>query len=202
MQYLNGSKNSVDDHFFVRVLRQDRRALIESGFSAAKRQIIYQNQIQGDNEMEKITKINDQVTVGAQPSEEQLQRLSKQGFKSVVNFRTEGENEQLLSHEAEGEQVRAAGMTYLHIPVSMKSMGPKVVDQFREKYVALPKPVFAHCKSGKRAGAMVMMQMAIEQAMTGDQALQKAKEMGFECGQPELEQFIRQYVNEHLAEAK
>jgi hypothetical protein len=47
-----------------------------------------------------------------------------------------------------------------------------------------------------------MMQMAIEQAMTGDQALQKAKEMGFECGQPELEQFIRQYVNEHLAEAK
>ena len=89
-------------------------------------------------------------------------------------------------------------MEYRHIPVSMKSMGPELVDQFRVKFADLPKPVFAHCKSGKRAGAMVMMHMAVEQqGMTGEQTLQKAKEMGFECEQPELEQFVRQYVDSH-----
>ncbi len=109
--------------------------------------------------MDKVMKISDQVTVGAQPSEDQIPQLGKQGFKSVVNFRTDGEEDQPLSPKA--EKVEAAGMTYLHIPVSMKSMGPEQVDQFREQYAALPKPVFAHCKSGKRAGAMVMMNMAV-----------------------------------------
>jgi len=149
--------------------------------------------------MEQVMKISDQVTVGAQPTEDQLQQLGKQGFKSVVNFRTEGEEDQPLSPQAEGEKVESAGMTYLHVPVSMKAMGPELVDQFREKYAALPKPVFAHCKSGKRAGAMVMMHVAVEQGMTGEQTLQQAKEMGFECDQPQLEQFVRQYVDSHTA---
>ena len=149
--------------------------------------------------MEKVMKISDQVTVGAQPSEDQLHQLGKQGFKSVVNFRTEGEEDQPLTPKAEGETVTTAGMTYLHVPVSMKSMGPDQVDQFRAKYAALPKPVFAHCKSGKRAGAMVMMHMAVEQGMTGDQTLQQAEKMGFECDQPELKEFVRQYVDSHKA---
>ena len=147
--------------------------------------------------MEKVMKINDQVTVGAQPTEDQLQQLGKQGFKSVVNFRTEGEEDQPLSPKTEGEKVKAAGMTYLHVPVSMKSMGPEQVDQFREKYAALAKPVFAHCKSGKRAGAMVMMHMAVEQGMSGEQTLQQAEKMGFECDQPELKEFVKSYVDGH-----
>ncbi len=140
-------------------------------------------------------KINDQVTVGPQPSEQEIKQLSQQGFKTVVNFRTEGEDEQPLSPDAEGEKVKAAGLNYLHIPVSMKSMGPELVDQFREKYPELPKPVFAHCKSGKRAGAMVMMHMAIEKGMSGEETLQKAEEMGFECEQEELRQFVKSYVD-------
>jgi uncharacterized protein (TIGR01244 family) len=147
--------------------------------------------------MDQVMKISDQVTVGAQPSEDQLQQLGKQGFKSVVNFRTEGEEDQPLSPKAEGEKVKAAGMTYLHVPVSMKSMGPELVDQFREKYAALPKPVFAHCKSGKRAGAMVMMHMAVEQGMSGEQTLQQAEKMGFKCDQPELKEFVKSYVDGH-----
>jgi uncharacterized protein (TIGR01244 family) len=142
-------------------------------------------------------KINDQVTVGPQPSEEEIQKLGQQGFKSVVNFRTEGEDEQPLSPQAEGQKVKSAGMDYLHIPVSMKAMGPELVDQFRQKYPDLPKPVFAHCKSGKRAGAMVMMDMAVEHGMTGEQTLQQAEKMGFKCDQPELKEFVKSYVDSH-----
>ena len=151
--------------------------------------------------MEKAMKINDQVTVGAQPSEVQIQQLGKQGFKSVVNFRTEGEEEQPLSPQAEGLKVKSEGMEYLHIPVSMKSMGPELVDQFRKKFPDLPKPVFAHCKSGKRAGAMVMMHMAVEQGLTGEQTLQHAEKMGFECDQPQLKEFVKSYVDSHTKKA-
>lgn len=142
-------------------------------------------------------KINDQVTVGPQPTEEEISTLPKEGFKSVVNFRTGGEEEQPLSPEEEGERVKQHGINYLHIPVSMKSMGREVVDEFRAKFDKLPKPVFAHCRSGKRAGAMVMMDMAVEQNMTGEQTLEKAQDMGFECDQPELKEFLKQYVDSH-----
>ncbi|CAD77204.1 MAG TPA: phosphatase [Rhodopirellula baltica] len=140
-------------------------------------------------------KFNDQLTVGPQPSQDELKSLPDDGFRSVINFRTAGEDEQPLSPEEEGEAVRATGLKYLHVPVSMDGMDEKKVDQFREQYQSLPKPVFAHCKSGKRAGAMMMMHTAVEQGLSGDQALEQAKEMGFECDKPELEKFVKQYVD-------
>lgn len=139
-------------------------------------------------------KFNEQLTVGPQPSLEEIQNLPDEGYRSVVNFRTDGEDEQPSASE-EQAKVDAAGMKYLHVPVAMDSMDEGKVDAFRDQYKQLPTPVFAHCKSGKRAGAMMMMHTAVEQGMSGDQALDQARQMGFECDQPELEQFVKHYVN-------
>jgi len=147
--------------------------------------------------MQNTMKINEEVTVGPQPIPSEMESLKHEGFKSVVNFRTEGEDEQPISPSEEGDLIQGAGLKYLHIPVSMDTMGPELVDRFREQYPDLPKPVFAHCKSGKRAGAMVMMHVAVEQGMTGQQTLDKAEEMGFECEQEELRTFVKQYVDQH-----
>lgn len=144
-------------------------------------------------------KINDEVSVGAQPTEEQLAEFARNGVKTVVNFRTEGEEDQPLSPQAEGEKVRALGMEYLHVPVSTEAMGPEVVDGFRAKFPDLPKPLYAHCKSGKRAGAMVMMHIASEQGMSGAETLEKAEQMGFKCDQPQLKEFVERYVDGHSA---
>jgi len=149
--------------------------------------------------MEKQMQINEQMTVGPQPSENDLQQLKEQGFQAVVNFRTAGEEEQPLSPDEEGEKVRGLGLEYLHIPVSMKEMKTEQVDRFREELDRLPKPIYAHCRSGKRAGAFAMMHVASEQEMSGEATLQQAKEMGFECDKPELEEFVRQYVDQHSA---
>ncbi|TWU08086.1 beta-lactamase hydrolase domain-containing protein [Stieleria varia] len=105
-------------------------------------------------------KFNDQLTVGPQPSEDELISLPSEGFQSVINFRTDGEDEQPLSPTVEGEKIEGMGLNYLHVPVAMDAMDESKVDQFREQYESLPKPVFAHCKSGKRAGAMMMMHTA------------------------------------------
>lgn len=147
--------------------------------------------------MAKRMQFSNDVTVGPQPDREELHKLPAEGFRSVVNFRTDGEDEQPISPEQEREVVEQAGLQYLHIPVSMKNMDQSTVDSFREHYAQLPKPVFAHCKSGKRAGAMLMMHTAVEKNMSGEQALDQAKQMGFECDKPELVNLVKQYVNQH-----
>lgn len=143
--------------------------------------------------------INDELTVGGHPTESEIQTLATEGFKSVVNFRTAGEDDQPLSPDEEQREVVAAGMEYLHVPVSMKSIDQAKVDEFRQRLKSLPKPVFAHCKTGKRAGAMTMMHVAVESGMSGTQTIQKAEEMGFKCDVPKLEEFVKTYVDSHAS---
>ncbi len=145
--------------------------------------------------MKERIKINDQWVVGGQPTEEQLEQLAQEGFKTVVNFRTAGEVEQPLSPKEEGEKVRKLGIEYLHIPVSTENMSPEQVDQFRQQIPQLPTPLFAHCGTGKRAGAFVMMHTAIEARMSGEEGLQKAEQMGFECDTPHLMEFVKDYID-------
>ncbi|HEY0793714.1 MAG TPA: protein tyrosine phosphatase family protein [Chthoniobacterales bacterium] len=97
--------------------------------------------------------LNERITVGAQPTAEDIRRLKREGFASVVNLRTEGEEDQPLSPEAEGRAVESAGLAYLHLPVSAETMTPERVDQYRAQLPKLPGPVFVHCYKGKRAGA-------------------------------------------------
>lgn len=147
--------------------------------------------------MQNTMKINRNVTVGPQPSSDQIKKLREDGFQTVINFRSSGEEKQPLSPDQEQTVVRSAGMDYRHFPVSMESMDSKLVDRFRAEYGQLPKPIFAHCKSGKRSGAMVMMQVACENGMTGEQTLEQAESMGFECDKEALRKFVKDYVDQH-----
>lgn len=141
-------------------------------------------------------KFGEAITVGAQPSREELQKLKEEGFRSVINLREAGEQEQPLSPQEEGKQAGELGLEYEHIPVSMGAMSEDKVNQFRERLANLPGPVFVHCRSGKRAGAFTMMHTAVVRGMSGEEALQQAKDMGFECDMPQLEEFVKKYVDQ------
>jgi uncharacterized protein (TIGR01244 family) len=147
--------------------------------------------------MDNTMKINEQITVGPQPNRDEIYEFGREGFKTIVNFRAANEDGMPLTPQAEGEAVKSAGMQYCHIPVPMSLLDDQQVDEFREQFDALPKPIFAHCKSGKRAGAMVMLETALEQGMSGDQTLEKAQELGFQCDKPELKNFVKRYVDTH-----
>jgi uncharacterized protein (TIGR01244 family) len=140
-------------------------------------------------------KIDDEILVGGQVNSTQLKQLAGDGFKTVVNLQTEDETNQLLSPQTEGTKVRALGMQYVHFPVSMVTMNPEKVDEFREKMKRWPSPLFVHCNSGKRAGALVMMDRAIKRGWTGDDTLDHAARMGFECDVPGIKAFVKYYIN-------
>lgn len=142
-------------------------------------------------------RFNRAITVGGQPSAEELRRLKQQGFAAVINLRTHAEEDQPLQPDEEGELVRSLGMEYMHLPVAADSLKDVKVDAFRDELDKLPEPIFVHCSSGKRAGAFTMMDMAVKEDMSGQEAVQQAEQMGFECDVPELEAFVKDYIDSH-----
>lgn len=137
----------------------------------------------------------DAIRTSGQPTAEQFARLGMNGWKCVANFRIEGEEPGMTSTVAEEQAVRAAGVEYRTYPIEMKRMNAEIVDRFRAELPELPRPLWAHCQSGKRAAAMVLMDEAIRRRMSGTEALRLGEEMGIEWDQPELRDFVAEYVN-------
>ena len=142
-------------------------------------------------------KLNQEVTVGCQPSKQDLQELALEGYRSVVNLRPAGEEVEQLSPTSEGSLVYQLGMEYDHLPAALNSLNSATVDRFRADYAHLPKPVFVHCKSGKRAGAFALLHLAAERGWDGAKTLEEAEQMGLHLDQPQLLAFVESYADQH-----
>ena len=149
--------------------------------------------------MQDTVQINDRFTVaGFAPEAEQISKIAQEGFRSLINLQTDDEDKKLkMKPKEEGRKAEEAGLTYLHHPVDGEKLSDDVVDAFRRKATELPAPVLVQCASGKRSGAFVMMHIGCEKGMSGDEVVEKAEEMGFKCDTPELEKFVKDYVNSH-----
>jgi uncharacterized protein (TIGR01244 family) len=145
--------------------------------------------------MGQVIQIDEQISVGGQLNSNQIKELAREGFRTIVNLQTDREGNQVLSPESEGRKVRDLGLQYVHFPVSMVTMTPEKVDEFRQRLKKWPSPVFVHSNSGKRASAFVMMDKAVKQGWTGDATLTNAIRMGFECDVADIEDFIKYYVD-------
>ncbi|TPE49710.1 rhodanese-like domain-containing protein [Amaricoccus solimangrovi] len=147
--------------------------------------------------MRDVVKIDDRFTVAKfAPAPDALRAAAKEGFRSVVNMRTSEEKQEVTPEEERGV-AEAAGLTYMHHPVDGQNLSEEVVDGFREKVGDLPGPILVHCASGKRSGALVMMHRGAQRGMSGDEVIEKAESMGFECDTPGLKDFVRGYLDKH-----
>lgn len=102
-----------------------------------------------------VTKVTPDFAIGPQVSADDFQALKAAGFAAVLNARPDDEaGITLLSTEAE-PLARAAGLDYATSPTDNHAIfEPEVIDRFEAALAALPKPVFAHCKSGTRAAIL------------------------------------------------
>ncbi|PVW13895.1 beta-lactamase hydrolase domain-containing protein [Marixanthomonas spongiae] len=148
--------------------------------------------------MEKeIKKVNDEISVAAfDPDEKSFKTFADKGFKSVINLQTDEEDQNVFP-EKEEKLAKDNNLTYRHIGVAKDDLSEAMANNFRQELENLPKPIVVHCKSGKRSGALIMMHIGCQKNMTGEEVIKKAEEMGFECDIPELEKFLKKYVNEH-----
>jgi len=99
------------------------------------------------------------VLTGGQPSQEQIAAAGAAGYKTVINLRPDTEP----GFEWEPAAVKAAGMSYVSIPVAgaaglTKDNVTKLDAALKE--AAAKGPVLMHCASGNRDGAMLALRAA------------------------------------------
>lgn len=146
--------------------------------------------------MENVKQINDNLAVATnQVTREQLHQAAVEGFKSVMNLRDPHEEGFMCD---EKQQAEAAGLDYVNVPVKPNEMTEELADRVLAEMNKLPKPALIHCKSGMRSGAMALMNVAISQGISPEEAMQKGREMGFDCdSSPQMKEFFKHYVSEH-----
>lgn len=105
--------------------------------------------------MLEIVNITPEFAIGPQPSAEDFEAIRAAGFASVLNARPDDEDgSYLLSQDAE-PLARANGLAYAHSPTENHAIfEPDIIDRFEQALAELPKPIFAHCKSGTRAAIL------------------------------------------------
>lgn len=162
-------------------------------WSAAEFPVESEEELQ--NMSKDIKQINDEISVAAfDPDESSFKTFAEKGFKSVINLQTADED-QNIDPDKEKQLANDNNLKYSHIGVSKENLSGAVVDTFRQQLENLPKPVVVHCTSGKRSGAFVMMYLGLKEKMSGDEVIQKAENMGFQCDVPELKEFLKEYVD-------
>lgn len=144
--------------------------------------------------MDKIATIDSNHIVALfNPDEGALRKAASAGMKSLVNFRAE--NDKGLSPKEERRVAEAAGLNYLHFPVDADGLSDELVDEFRRTLDDLPQPVFLHCTSGKRAGAMTIMALADDKGWDGATALEEGCKRGLDLSREKIGGFVKEHAD-------
>ena len=91
------------------------------------------------------------LAVAPQPILSDFQEFRRLGFTTIVNNRPDGEDPSQPGSAAEAEAARAAGLGYVHIPVTSTGMTDDDARLLKETIEQAAGPVVAHCRSGARS---------------------------------------------------
>ena len=113
------------------------------------------------------------LATGGQPSADTLKQLKRQGFKTVINLRTEAEGT-----KDEEQVVAAQGLRYVWVPVTPATLSAKDVDAVAAVLDdPEAEPVLLHCASGNRAGGLLAAVLARK-----GRSLEEAEAEGVKAG--------------------
>lgn len=99
----------------------------------------------------KAIKVNDRLSIGAQPNPSDFRELRSLGFATVINNRPDGEEPTQQTANEASLEAEAAGLAYVRQPVTLGAITESEVRNFQHHIVRLNGPIFAHCKSGTRS---------------------------------------------------
>lgn len=148
--------------------------------------------------MKNACQITDNILVAGQPKDDELRKLAENGYKTVVNLRSDEESGIL---DNEGRIAESAGLNYASIPVSPNTLTETKVGRFLQTLATKDAlPAVVHCGGGGRAGIMVLLHLAITQKWSLQQALEQGEEMGIapSPGSP-YRKYFEDYIRQHSA---
>lgn len=135
------------------------------------------------------TRVDATVACAGATPVQALAEIKKNGFASVINFRTPQEaGANIDEAKATAAQV---GLKYIHLPFQTPT--PEIAEAFL-KAVADPanQPVYIHCASANRVGAMWFIKRVKLDGWDADRAMKEAEAIGLRA--PNLKEFALGYV--------
>lgn len=142
--------------------------------------------------------IDESLATAAQPKETAFAKLASNGFRSVLNLRTDAEGVDLVR---ERELAEKAGLRYLNIPVSPPSLNEDTVNAFIKAVKEKSNhPMLIHCGTANRVGAMMMIYRVLEQGWTEEKALEEATRIGLTSAN--LKKFAQDFIASHKRGSK
>lgn len=134
------------------------------------------------------------IGAAGQPGSNDWKDLAGAGVRTVVDIRAPNESR---GHD-EPDAVRAAGMTYVSIPVTQSTLGDEQFDALRN-LLRDPsrRPIVVHCATSNRVGALLLPYFVLDEK----QPLEKAIELAIDAGlrSQDLAALAVEYVRRHGA---
>ena len=138
------------------------------------------------------TRIDATVACAGATPPEAMAGLKQLGFVSVINFRTAGEQDAQVE---EGKAAAAAaGLKYFHVP--FRTPTPEIAETFLEVVADTSnQPVYIHCGSANRVGAMWYIKRVKQDGWDHDRAMAEAEAIGLRS--QGLKNFATEYVDQN-----
>jgi uncharacterized protein (TIGR01244 family) len=138
--------------------------------------------------MSKFIRLNERVFVSPQIRPEDIAQAKSLGVGLVVNNRPDGEAPDQPPGAAIEAAAKAAGLSYVAIPVGAAGIGPEQLDRFEATQAAARGPVLMYCRSGMRSALL----QALARARAGedvDALMDEAADAGYDLSmqRPRLE---------------
>lgn len=115
------------------------------------------------------------LAIGNVVSREELIELAQRGYQTIIDLCTAAEGNQLNA-----EEVTKLGFNYISFPVDREYLKSDILPTFIQAINSAPQPIYTRCASGLRAGVMTLLTLAIQQAWTQEQYLERRQNLGLE----------------------
>ena len=135
------------------------------------------------------TRVDATVACGGATPVQALPELKKNGFVSVINFRMA--DEQGANIEEAKATAAQVGLKYIHLP--HRTPTPEIAEAFLKAVADRSnQPVYIHCASANRVGAMWFIKRVKLDGWDADRAMKEAEGIGLRA--PNLKEFALNYV--------
>jgi len=117
-----------------------------------------------------------EYTFAGQPTEAAIERFAAEGGSMVIDLRAhQGKDVPPFDERA---KVEAAGMKYVHIPMSAATFSGADVERFAGAVEESDGPVLIHCGTSNRVGGMWAAYLARKRGVPVDRAIAAGKSAG------------------------
>lgn len=125
-----------------------------------------------------IRRLDPALHVAPQIALEDVTALQAAGYATLISNRPDGEEPGQPDAAAVRAAAEAAGLAFVHIPVSMPALGRGEIEALRHALDTLPGPALAFCRSGTRSTVLWALSQAGERP--ADELIAAAAAAGYD----------------------